>query len=50
MCGKKTCSLKVNFHSDGCKRKVKKILQKVEGNVFKLCKFHAFLLNRGLHR
>ncbi|KAJ0624316.1 putative heavy metal-associated domain superfamily [Helianthus annuus] len=43
----KTCSLKVNIHihCDGCKRKVKKILQKVEGNVFKLCKFHVFLLN-----
>ncbi|KAJ0881034.1 putative heavy metal-associated domain, HMA, heavy metal-associated domain superfamily [Helianthus annuus] len=26
-----TCSLKVNIHCDGCKRKVKKILQKVEG-------------------
>ncbi|PWA61451.1 heavy metal-associated isoprenylated plant protein 32 [Artemisia annua] len=27
----KTCVLKVNIHCDGCKRKVKKILQKIEG-------------------
>ncbi|KAK9078458.1 hypothetical protein SSX86_002515 [Deinandra increscens subsp. villosa] len=26
-----TCSLKVNIHCDGCKRKVKKILQKIDG-------------------
>ncbi|KAJ4893000.1 neurogenic protein mastermind [Raphanus sativus] len=26
-----TCVLKVNIHCDGCKQKVKKILQKIEG-------------------
>lgn len=26
-----TCVLKVNIHCDGCKHKVKKILQKIEG-------------------
>ncbi|MFS8001496.1 putative heavy metal-associated domain superfamily [Helianthus anomalus] len=25
-----TCSLKVNIHCDGCKRKVKKIIQNIE--------------------
>ncbi|KAK4405677.1 Heavy metal-associated isoprenylated plant protein 32, partial [Sesamum angolense] len=26
-----TCVLKVNIHCDGCKQKVKKILQKIDG-------------------
>nr|GMD80534.1 heavy metal-associated isoprenylated plant protein 33-like [Ipomoea batatas] len=30
-----TCVLKVNIHCDGCKHKVKKILQKIEG-VYKI--------------
>jgi copper chaperone CopZ len=29
-----TCVLKVNIHCDGCKKKVKKLLQRIEGADF----------------
>lgn len=29
-----TCVLKVNIHCDGCKQKVKKLLQRIEGTFF----------------
>lgn len=31
-----TCVLKVNIHCDGCKDKVRKILQKIDGNILSL--------------
>ena len=30
--GSQTCVLKVNIHCDGCEKKVKKILHKIDGN------------------
>ncbi|PWA55962.1 heavy metal-associated domain, HMA [Artemisia annua] len=30
----KTCTLRVNMHYDGCKHKVKKVLQRIEGKQY----------------
>jgi hypothetical protein len=41
-----TCVLKVNIHCDGCQKKVKKILHKIEGEdkVFKIKLLQLFII------
>lgn len=38
-----TCVLKVNIHCDGCKQKVKKLLQRIEGAPFFVFRFSFFV-------
>ena len=35
-----TCALRVNIDCDGCKQKVKKLLQKIEGSFLSIYSFH----------